>query len=157
MQEHNTGSEFSLGPGLWVLLQKAQYFGRVVCIRCGSSLISQTLRSSGAVLCRPFASVCGLLNHGCRQSNIIMPSKYVRDDGHSKKRTKSDVASRNTTYRYSDGADVQRCLQTSTNDGLVDGEKIALRRRPTQTFSSCSPHRTSQPTYNKIRGRTNSA
>ena len=160
MQEHNTGSENFLGPGLWVLLQKAHYFVESFVYAVLVVVNKPDTRSPGDV---PDLPSTALLSAACsttasyRQSNVIMPTKYVRDDGHSKKHIKSGPASRNTTYRYSDGADVQRCIQTSTNDGLIDGEKFALRRRPTQTFFSCSPHRTSQPTYNKIRGRTNSA
>lgn len=159
MQEHNTGSENFLGPGLWVLLQKAQYFVESFVYAVVVVVNKPDTRSPGDVPDLPSTALlsAGLFNHSYRQSNVIMPTKYVRDDGHSKKHIKSDPASQKTTYRYSDGADVQRCIQTSTNDGLIDGEKIALRGRPTQTFFSCSPHRTSQPTYYKIRGRTNSA
>ena len=53
-----------------------------------------------------------------------MPPKYVRDDGQTKKPIKSDVTSRNT-YRYNDGADVQRGLQTQKQDDLMDGELFA--------------------------------
>lgn len=144
---------------------KSTVFCRVICIRSPGRLVvvnKADTRSPGDVPDLPStallaAAACSTTAVSYRQSNVIMPTKYVRDEGHSKKHIKSDPASRNTIYRYSDGADVQRCIQTSTNDGLIDGEKIALRIRPTQTFFSCSPHRTSQPTYNKIRGRTNSA
>ena len=54
-----------------------------------------------------------------------MPKKYVRDDGQSKKPIKLDVTSRNT-YRYNDGADIQRGLQTQKHDDLMDGELFAL-------------------------------
>jgi hypothetical protein len=66
-----------------------------------------------------------------RQSNcfskFIMPAKNVRDDGHSKKRIKLNATSR-TAYHYSDGADIQRCLQIQDESGLVDGEVFATSR-----------------------------
>jgi hypothetical protein len=75
-----------------------------------------------------------------------MPQKIVRDDGHPKKRIKSDVTSRNT-FRYSDGADVQRSLQTQKHDDLMDGEVFALFREgspanplPSFFFLQPSPH-----------------
>ncbi len=72
-----------------------------------------------------------------------MPKKKVRDDGHPPKRIKSDVTSRNT-YRYSDGADVQRSLQTQKHDDLMDGEVFALFMEGTSAnpffFLQPSPH-----------------
>ena len=88
-----------------------------------------------------------------------MPQKYVRDDGQTKKPIKSDVTSRNT-YRYNDGADVQRGLQTQKQDDLMDGELFAPFTEGSLAdvfFFSCSPHRTTQPAYHKIWRRAHSA
>jgi|SRR5712672_2185938 len=54
-----------------------------------------------------------------------MPKEHVRDRSHSKKAVKLDTTTRNT-YRYSDGADVLRRLQTQEQADLIDGEKFAL-------------------------------
>lgn len=72
-----------------------------------------------------------------------MPPKYVRDDGRSKKPNKSDSTSR-STHHFSDGADVQRSLQTQKHDGLTDGELLVLYSEEKSSqrlfFSQSSPH-----------------
>jgi hypothetical protein len=54
-----------------------------------------------------------------------MPTKHVRNDGRSKNPSKSDSTSR-STHHFSDGADIQRSLQTQEYDGLMDGELFVL-------------------------------
>ncbi|KAI0254170.1 ribosome 60S biogenesis N-terminal-domain-containing protein [Lactifluus subvellereus] len=57
-----------------------------------------------------------------------MPTKFARHDAQPRKRVKLDVTS--GTYRYSDGADIQRRLQVQTQDGLLEA-LTALRNQLT--------------------------
>ncbi|KAI9512767.1 ribosome 60S biogenesis N-terminal-domain-containing protein [Russula earlei] len=61
-----------------------------------------------------------------------MPKKHVRDGSQLKRTVKRDAKTRNV-YRYSDGADVERHLQTQGQDGLTDA-LIALRNQLTVKY-----------------------
>lgn len=108
--------------------------------------------------CIPIDNSSRLLDHvswyssGCYFSNVIlpMPTKYVRVDSHSNKPVKPHVTS--NTYRFSDGADVQRHLQSQKLDGLTDGEMFAhyTKGSVANLFFSCSPHCTSQSAQHKM-------
>ncbi|KAI0301899.1 transcriptional repressor TCF25-domain-containing protein [Multifurca ochricompacta] len=64
--------------------------------------------------------------------DVVMSKIYARHESQLKKRVKLDATSYNV-HRYKDGADVQRCLQVQTQDGLFEA-LTALRNQLTIKF-----------------------